>query len=122
MIEEELDLSVEPFKSEIIGANKKYIFVRENILSDEYPPCILKIRKPDWNKMCRLWIEGKTQYCLKWNEFCGVMGTFSIEEFKQLGTINVSIDFDEDKEEMIYKDVPLFLVIKFSEIPDFEHG
>lgn len=127
-IENEISISITPFQSEILGANESNIFLKEIYFTGEDSidnPCVIQISKSLFNKICKLYIARKTEYCLKYNEFCGVFGDFHIEAFKQIGEIDLLTGFDEtkgDDGELIYSKVPLFRVSKISLICDMEHG
>lgn len=133
MTEEELEnitLSITPFDSEIVGVMDDFVYFRESIYKylegDEKEEfCCIRMKKAQYLQMIDLWLEQKQDFCKRYDHFCGVFGNFHIEEYKELGTINLLVDFDENKGEdgeYIYKDVSLFEVISFDAHCDMEHG
>jgi len=122
---ENIDLSITPFESKILGVTKEYIFLEEEyFLSDEGVsfPCVLKILREEYLKMINLFLDSKQDFCERWGEFCGVCGNFYIENFKQIETTDLLVDFDDEKEEPIYKNVPVFEIISWDTHCDMEHG
>jgi hypothetical protein len=117
-MEEELGISITPFSSEIIGADDKFLFIKEQDINDDW--YVLKIKRSDFNKMIKLWIDAKADYCKRWGHFCGVFGGFSIEDAKHCGYIELLIDVED--ETPIYKKVPILLVLAFDNRSDMEHG
>ena len=116
----EQTLSITPFSSQIIGADSKFLYIKEMDLSDE-SWYVLKVRHPMFIKMVRLWIGAKADYCKKYGHFCGVFGNFFIKEGHQIGEINILLEIDEE-DNAVYKNVPLIEVIAFDEYCDMEHG
>ena len=117
-MEEQLKISITPFSSEIIGADSKFLFVKEQDFDDNW--YVLKIKRSDFNKMIKLWIDTKADYCKRYDHFCGVFGNFFIKMTKDCGKINLLIAFED--ETAIYKEVPLLLVLSFEDYCDMEHG
>ena len=118
-MEEELNISITPFISEIVGANSKFLFIKEqDINNDDW--YVLKIKRSDFNKMIKLWIDAKADYCKRYDHFCGVFGNFFIRVTKDCGKINLLIDVED--ETPIYKEVPVLLVLSFDDHCDMEHG
>jgi hypothetical protein len=117
-MEEQLIISITPFTSEIIGADSKFLFIREQDHNDNY--YVLKVKRSDFNKMIKLWIDAKAFYCIKYGHFCGVFGNFFITTTKDCGKINLLIAVED--ENLIYKEVPLLLVLSFDDSCDMEHG
>src|SRR6476620_668368 len=122
---EDLTLSITPFDSEIVGVIDDFVYFREHLFlegeEDEY--CCIRMKRKQYLKMIGLWLEQKGDFCKRYGHFCGVFGNFYIEKFKELGTINLSVAFDENKGEdgeYIYKDIPLFEVISFDAHCDME--
>jgi hypothetical protein len=118
-MEEELNISITPFISEIVGANSKFLFIKEqDINNDDW--YVLKIKRSDFNKMIKLWIDAKADYCKRYDHFCGVFGNFFIRVTKDCGKINLLIDVED--ETPIYKEVSVLLVLSFDDHCDMEHG
>ena len=118
-MEEELNISITPFISEIVGANSKFLFIKEqDINNDDW--YVLKIKRSDFNKMIKLWIDAKADYCKRYDHFCGVFGNFFIRVTKDCGKVNLLIDVED--ETPIYKEVPVLLVLSFDDHCDMEHG
>jgi len=117
-------LIVNPFSSEIIGADGKYVYVKEIDMttSDKEDWCVFKIKISKFIKIVREWINSKSDFCNRYGHFCGVFGDFGVEEYKEKGKINILVGIDEETEELIYKNVPLYEVILFEESCDMEHG
>ncbi len=118
-MEEQLNISITPFTSEIIGANSKFLFIKEqDINTDDW--YVLRIKRSDFNKMIKLWIDAKAEYCKRYGHFCGVFGNFFIKVAKDYGKINLLIDVED--ETPIYKEVPVLSVLSFDNHCDMEHG
>jgi hypothetical protein len=123
-MEKQLCIQVTPFTSKILGANSKFIFIKEqNLENDDL--YVLRIKRSHFNKMIKLWIDSKADYCKRYNHFCGEFGSFSIET-KEYGETNLLIDskYDSEKDELIpiYKKVKVLSVLSFNEYCDMEHG
>jgi hypothetical protein len=118
MTQEQLNISITPFTSEIIGADSKFLFIKEQDHDDNW--YVLKIKRSDFNKMIKLWIDIKADYCKRYGHFCGIFGNFLIKMTKHCGKINLLIAVED--ETMIYKEVPLLLVLSFDDRCDMEHG
>lgn len=131
-------LSIIPFTSEIIGVDDKHVYLKETYSDDidfkieigvpvnlsdlpDSHDCVLKVKRSEFMKLSKLWLNSKAGYCKRFNEFCGVFGNFYAERYKEIGTMELLDEVTED-EELIYKTVPVFEVIKFSTICDMEHG
>jgi hypothetical protein len=121
-VKEELNLSVIPFESEIVGADKKYVYIKETLEFEKELCCALKIKRKDYLTMCNMWLDRKSDFCLRYGHFCGVFGNIFISKYKEDGKINLLVGFDEEKEDVIYKEVPVFEVIEFDNCVDIEHG
>lgn len=128
---ESVQLKFTPFSSEIIGADEKFVFLKEvNMATEEYNKTfvVLKIKVPLFIKTVKKWITTKAEYCNTYKHFCGVFGDFTVKEYKERGTINLLVGFKFNDEienpihSPIYKDVPLYEVIKIDLICDMEHG
>jgi hypothetical protein len=117
-MKEQLNLSITPFDSEIIGADSKFLFIKEQDINNAW--YVLKIRRRDFNKMIKLWIDTKANYCKQWKHFCGVFGNFYITSTENQGKINILTNCED--ETPIYNDVPLLLVLSFDNRCDMEHG
>jgi hypothetical protein len=126
-MENQLCIQVTPFTSEILGANSKFIFIKEKNLENEEIDewYVLRIKRTHFNKMIKLWIATKADYCERYNHFCGVFGSFAIET-KEYGETNLLVDskYDSEKDELtpIYKKVKVLSVLSFDEYCDMEHG
>jgi hypothetical protein len=117
-MDKQLNISITPFISEIIGADSKFLFIKEQDLDENW--YVLKIKRSDFNKMIKLWIDTKADYCKRYGHFCGVFGNFFIKMTKDYGKINLLINVED--ETPIYKEVPLLLVLSFDDYCDMEHG
>lgn len=118
-MEEQLNISITPFTSEIIGANSKFLFIKEqDVNNDDW--YVLKIKRSDFNKMIKLWIDRKADYCKRYDHFCGAFGNFFIKMTKEYGETNLLIDVKD--ETPIYKKVKILSVLSFDDNCDMEHG
>jgi hypothetical protein len=118
-MEEQLCIQITPFTSEIIGADSKFIFIKEQNLENDNL-YVLRIKRTEFNKMIKLWIDSKVDYCKRYNHFCGEFGGFSIERTKEYGETNLLIDVKD--ETPIYKKVKILSVLSFNNHCNMEHG
>lgn len=140
MIEEEVSFSIIPFSSEIIGVDKNYVYLKEafwtgkesdelnfSSQTDNIHPCVVKVLRKHYLIMINKWLDEKQGFCERYGHFCGVFGNFHVEDYKEVGKMNVLVDFElgydeNDEGNPIYKELPVFEVISFNEHCDMEHG
>ena len=115
---------ITPFESEIIGADKTHIYVKELVIEDEDNafPCVLKIPRHEYIRIVNIWIDAKADYCERFEHFCGIFGNFRAVEYMQEGEINILLYFDKETDDPVYQDVPLVEVTRFDDQCDMEHG
>ena len=115
---------ITPFESEIIGADTTHVFIKELVIEEEDKcfPCCLKIPRHEYIRILNIWIDTKADYCMRFEHFCGVFGSFHAIEYDQQGEINIMLYIDEETEEPVYEDVPLIEVTRFDDQCDMEHG
>ena len=118
---ENLELQFTPFASEIIGADDKYVYLKEGFDTEFF---IIKIKQKLYLECCSSWLNSKAEFCKRYNHFCGVYGNMNVEEYKNSGEINIVVDYtgEEDDLKPIYKNVPIYEVISMNFYVDMEHG
>lgn len=123
-MEQERILSVTPFSSHILGVFDDRVFLEECDYYQEGDaiPVVIQVEKNLWLELCDLWLQRKAEYCKQWNEFCGVFGNFYVRKYKEVGTINIRGDFNEEKEIYEFIDVPLCVATEIDKHCDMEHG
>jgi hypothetical protein len=90
--------------------------------------CVLTIPKKKYLRIWNMWLEGKKDYCERYNYYCGVMGYTIAEDFTEIDNITLNKfnpQANNDNEDTwFYIEVPTraFLVNKFEDHCDFEHG
>lgn len=112
---EEIIIAFDPSKDKVLGVfgNAVHIDNREGVIItsiDEY----LRV----WKN----WLIGKKEYCERYNHYCGVMGYVSPVSIEEKDTKIQVVEWDDEKEEQITIDKRVFLVKRFEDEPDFEHG
>jgi len=120
-MQREISLSITPFTSEIVGADTDYVYFKERAFSLENYDCIIKVKRDLYLKLCNLWLDSKADFNMRYGHFCGVFGNFEVEEYKEVGKTGLLVDGTDD-EEVVYEEVPIYEVTKFSEYCDMEHG
>lgn len=113
-ISDEITLSIIPFSDEIVGADDNSVYIQYQ------DGCILKVAKEEFMTMVTKWIEKKAEYCKRYGHWCGVMGNFYIEDYEEVGKVNIHTVGEDN--ECIYKDVPIYEVKSFDHLCDMEHG
>lgn len=83
--------------------------------------CVLIIPEKVYLKEWKKWIQGKREYCERFNEYCGVMGYVHPDNPILIGTQKLNI-WNDRKEDYDVVEVSVYKADKFSNKPDFEHG
>lgn len=87
---------------------------------------VLKVSKKDWNYMLKTWMKSKENRCTSYGHFCGVMEMFYINDFEEVGEIDIlddNVDYNEELDDQnLYKKVKLLKVTDFEKYCDMEHG
>ena len=126
-----IDITFDPSKDEVLGVFGEEVhilcgFFEDPNTNDE--ECIVITPREEYLRIWNLWLDGKKNYCERYNEYCGVMGYVLAEEIKEIDKIILNKFNPHSKEDnedtWFYIEVPTrtFKVSKFSGIPDFEHG
>lgn len=87
---------------------------------------VLRVTIAEYQKLFRLWIEGKKRICESYGHWCGAFGNIHVGRFKVVGYSNLT-RFDEIKDcddpGFVYmEEVPIIQVIEWNTYTDFEHG
>jgi hypothetical protein len=83
--------------------------------------CILIIPRKEYIRIWNLWLDGKKAYCERYSEYCGVMGSTVAEDFEEVENTILNV-WNEEKENYIETPTRTFIVRKFEDNCDFEHG
>ena len=83
--------------------------------------CILIVPEKVYLKEWRKWIEGKREYCERFNHYCGVMGYVHPLNPELIGTQKIN-KWNKEREDMDIIEVSVYKADKFTDTPDFEHG
>lgn len=89
--------------------------------------CIVITEKEHYLQVWQQWLAGKQAYCEANNEYCGVFGETHAITFARIADKIINT-FDEEMFEVdennCFKEVihPVFIVSKFDDYCDFEHG
>ena len=104
---------------EILGVFGKKIYLRGDIFQEgsEGDECIIIISHKLLNKAMSLWIKDKKEYCERWDEFCGKMGSIYLDKYTEVDRINL-LSINNEKFFM----ARAFEVISFENSTDMEHG
>ncbi len=113
--------------TEILGVFNKgvHLFAHGYIDEDEENTkdfdCILIIPEKVYLQQWKKWIQGKREYCERFDHYCGVMGYVNPDNPELLGTQKLN-RWNENIHDMELKEFSVYKADKFSDIPDFEHG
>jgi len=120
-------ISLECPSTKILGVFGKnihlltYGYKDEGDLQTDIDDLVLVIPIEVYIKQWKAWIDGKRDYCERFNHYCGVMGTVSAKDPREAG-IQTIFKWNEKTEEMDEIEVPIYTAIDFDGPPDFEHG
>ena len=112
------EISYDPSTDKILGSFNNEIHIK---VYHEDKPVILIISNDLFHKTWDNWLRGKSDYCKRFNHYCGVMGYTYIEVGKFLKKKINLYEYDDDGE-MTEHYPPVISVTKFSDYHDFEHG
>ena len=109
----------------LLGVKSGLIFIRG--VSNNNEDCVLAIKKSHFNKMFKLWLKEKEDFCKRYDHFCGVGGFVYCEcEYfykTKLHDHECGVDVDDPEwSDKVYKSAVAYKVINFSEQIDMEHG
>jgi hypothetical protein len=119
-------LYIEPPVTKIIGVVGKNIYLLTHGYEDDadvkdIDDCVVIITESTYKRLWKKWIEGKRDYCERFNHFCGVMGYFTTINPIPNGTISIT-KYNENKKDYDFVEVPLYIATEFTENPEFEYG
>lgn len=114
MKEEDLYLTFVPNEDEILGVYGDMIHIK----NDEN---ILIIPRKEYFRIWNLWLDAKKKYCEDRGYYCGVFGgAYPVEYTKDKPiTIMEWSQSDEDMRKVIYDS---YIIVKFEDYVDMEHG
>jgi len=117
----DFEFTLDPSSCEILGVFGKDIYIRIESF-DPNQTIVLLIGEDVFHGMWRKWVQGKREYCERFNHFCGVMGYFIPEDCEVLEDTITVHDWNELESDYNYREVSAVRVRNWSEEPDFEHG
>jgi hypothetical protein len=109
----------DPSSDQILGVFGDKIHVKTQTQNEK--PVVLILSIDLFHKTWSNWIEGKRKYCESYKEYCGVMGTTSIEQGEVIESQIFLNEFDEEGVVSVVKPI-VIQVTSFYELHDFEHG
>lgn len=116
------DIGFDISDSQVLGVFDNMVHVKGiKYAEDEILDCILIIPREVYLIVWNTWLNGKREYCERYNDYCGVMGYINAEEFIKTTPITLN-KWNKDSEKMIPFEHEAFIVTKFEERCDFEHG
>lgn len=114
--------------TEILGVFEKEIHLltygytgKEDDKEDNEFECILIVPEKVYLKEWKKWINGKRDYCERYNHYCGVMGYVHPSNPELIGKQNIN-KWNKEKQDMEVIEVPVYKADIFNNEPDFEHG
>lgn len=110
-------ISYDPSNDEVLGVFGNNIHVK---VYDENEPIVLILSSKLFHKTWDNWLNGKMDYCERYNYYCGVMGYTFIEEGEILDKKIKLYEYSDD--DMKEVDANVIKVKKFYDRHDFEHG
>jgi hypothetical protein len=113
--EDRLETSIIPFHDEIIGIKKGNVYIK-NI------DAVIVTSKEEYLRLCSLWLDRKEGICNSYKHFCGIFGNFSAIDSKEIGTIELNDQYDEETDTMNSTKYTIIAVEKFDDLCDMEHG
>jgi hypothetical protein len=119
---EKTELGFDP-SDKILGVFDEWIYIEgidHSKGSNEWD-CVLAIQRNEFLRIFNIWLDGKKDYCERFNHFCGQMGTADVVKFAKQGTIDIN-RWNEKKEDYDVLIVPLYFVTKVGNQCYFEHG
>lgn len=113
---EELLMTFDPSKDEVLG-------VFDDLVHVKTIDCIFIIDIDLYHNTWHNWLMGKSNICNHYGYYCGVGGYTVATQFEILDPIELN-EYIPDEEEGYYitTSYAAFLVTKFDEYHDFEHG
>ena len=130
---EELDLiiKVDPSQDKVLGVFGSEVHLKTTAFKvDEEDPLgheavVVLVPQEEYLRLWTNWLKGKKRICESYNEYCGVLGEFDVEEIEELKQKTTLYDWEDDGtdegKDVWYK-ARTFRVTKFDDRPDFEHG
>ena len=112
------EIAYDPSTDKILGLFNNEIHIK---VYHEDKPVILILSNDLFHKTWDNWLIGKSDYCKRWNEYCGVMGYTHIEVGKILEKKINLYEYDDDGGGIEHCPV-VINVTKFSDYHNFEHG
>ena len=112
---------------DLFGIKNGRAFVKGWKHNVEDEECLLAIKKADFNKMIKMWLKEKEDFCKRYDHFCGVGGIVYCEGIHYYDTkiyddsVDVDID-DPNWKEKMYKPVAVYKIVSFDPQIDMEHG
>lgn len=83
--------------------------------------CVLIIPEKVYLKEWKKWIQGKRDYCERFDHYCGIMGYVHPLNPELIGTQNIN-KWNEEKQDYDIIEVSVYKADVFTDRPDFEHG
>ena len=114
-IEELKSIYYEPGTCEILGIFDNHIHVKSY---DE--EVILIIPVEEHLRMFNIWLQEKQKYCENYGHYCGVLGYTCASTYEEDGIIKLN-EYSETQGDIVV-DYPSYIVTKFEDVCDFEHG
>lgn len=122
-MEEQENIYLNPHNDKILGVIGEYIYFK-----GEYSEYIIVTKEKEYFKILKEYIKTKRDYCERYDHFCGVFGEFYADKYRRIKdiTLNEYFDVEDDgkNDGMEMKEVPypVYLVSKFNNRCDMEHG
>lgn len=120
----EITINMDCSSTEILGVfNEKLHLLTYGYNEDNSQifDCILIVSKKEYLKQWKYWMQGKEEYCQRYEHYCGVMGYVSAINPVLLGTQKIN-KWNKQKEDMDVVDVNVYEAKSFTHPPEFEHG
>ena len=109
----------DPSNDRVLGAFNDNVHV-EIISGNEFVVFVIPFK--EYQRVWRNWLNGKQDYCERFNHYCGVMGyVYPVKYVKQDFQTNLNI-WNPVIEDYEVKKADTYFVSKFDDHHDFEHG
>jgi hypothetical protein len=121
---EELLIMFDPSEDKVLGVinDNVHVQVPDYLNEDVESYLVLIIPFKEYKRVWTNWLKGKQDYCERWKEYCGVMGTTVAKKFIKQDfqtDLNIWNPIKEDYEVVM---CDTYFVSKFEDHHDFEHG
>ena len=104
----------------ILGVFGQDVFVKGRLGFDE--DCIIKISRRLFKQSLDCWLNDKREYCIRYEDFCGAMGTIRSNECSSEGTKEILTNYYQTEKKWGSKVLRVIKVHSIDPNTDMESG